>query len=279
MLRGIKYFVGAFLALIVGGFLLIGPQFRSYVRTSARSVQDSVTEAVPLEFELRRARDMIEAILPDLQAQVRVIAQEEVAIAALEQDVEENSARLDKEQHVLSALRDQMRVSQVAYTVGNREMSRKQVTEQIHQRFQRYKQGEMAIDSKSRLLEKRREGLHSALALLDKMRHRKVELEQKAETLAAQTRLLKASQIESGTLIDGTELSQADQLLSQIETRLAVAQRVLTHQQDDFEIQLDDVMVSEQNVLAAYDEHFSDHGIAADPAPSETMVSLDRSDH
>ena len=128
----------------------------------------------------------------------------------------------------------------------------------MHQRFERYKQGELAIESKTRLLEKRREGLAAALAMLDKMRHRKVELELKVEALAAQSRLLKASEVEAGVVIDGSQLSQADQLLGQIETRLAVAKRVLAHEQDAFAIPLDDDAIVEENVIAAYDEHFGE---------------------
>ena len=128
----------------------------------------------------------------------------------------------------------------------------------MHQRSERYKQGELAVESKQRLLEKRRDGLNAGLAMLDKMRHRKVELEQKVETLAAQSRLLKASKVDAGIAIDGSQLSEADQLLSQIETRLAVAQRVLAHEQDVFAIPLDDGAIIEDNVIAAYDDHFGD---------------------
>ncbi|TWU48942.1 hypothetical protein Poly51_48460 [Rubripirellula tenax] len=149
-----------------------------------------------------------------------------------------------------------MRVRQVSYSIGDRELSRGQLTDQMHQRFERFKQGELAVETKTRLLEKRRDGLSAALAMLDKMRHRKVELEQKVEALAAQSRLLKASKIDAGISIDGSGLSEADQLLGQIETRLAVAQRVLSHEQDAFAIPLHDDVVIEENVIAAYDEHF-----------------------
>ena len=258
MVRSIKYSLVTVIALVVGGFLLLGSNFASYVRTSARSVQESVQEAVPLEFELRRARDLIDAILPDLQSQVRAIAQEEVAIAALENDLLASNKRLKVEKASLASLRDKMRVHQVSYSMGDRDLSRQQLTEQMHQRFERYKQGELAVESKQRLLEKRRDGLNAGLAMLDKMRHRKVELEQKVETLAAQSRLLKASKVDAGIAIDGSQLSEADQLLSQIETRLAVAQRVLAHEQDVFAIPLDDKAVIEDNVIAAYDDHFGD---------------------
>lgn len=260
MLRYVKYAVLSALTVIVGGLLLLGGNFSSYVRTSARSVQAAVQESVPVEFELRRARDLIEAILPELQAQVRMIAQEEVEIAALETDIRNNVVRLEGERAALARLRETMHVQQVSYSIGNRELSRSQLTEQLHQRFQRFKQGELAVASKERLLQQRQQSLDAALAMLDKAQHRKAELEQKVEALAAENRLVKATKIESGHKFDGSRLSEADQLLSQIQTRLDVAQRVLAHEQDIFsgdpdgEIVID--WVDEQHVLSEIDAYF-----------------------
>lgn len=100
---------------------------------------------------------------------------------------------------------------------------------------------------------------NAALAMLDKMRHRKAELEQKVEALAAQHRLVQASAIESGKLIDGSRLSEADQLLNQIETRLAVAQRVLAHEQDIFAVSTADELVDEEQLLTELDDYFGDN--------------------
>jgi len=262
MLRYVKYAVLSVLTVIVGGLLVFGANFSSYVRTSARSVQDAVKESVPVEFELRRARDLIEEILPELQSQVRMIAQEEVEIAALKTDISHSVARLDNERSTLSQLRQTMDVQQVSYSIGARELSRSQLTSQLHQRFHRFKQGELAVSTKQRLLEKRQQSLDAALGMLDKTRHRKAELAQKVEALAAENRLVKASKIDSGHKIDGSRLSEADQLLSQIQTRLDIAGRVLAHEQDillgdaDGEIVID--WVDEQHVLAEIDAYFDD---------------------
>lgn len=268
MLRYVKYAVVSALAMLVGGWLLLGANLHSYMRTSARSVQDAVKESVPVEFELRRARDLIEAILPELQSQVRVIAQEEVEIAALEKDITNDIARLDSERQTLARLRDAMNVQKVSYSLGSRSLTRDQLTAQLQQRFERFKQGEVTLDSKERLLEKRRESLSAALAMLDQTRHRKAELEQKVEALAAENRLVKASRIEAGFRIDGSNLSEADQLLSQIETRLDVAARVLAHENDIYADQVSDgiviELVDEQHLLSEIDSYLD-----TDPASDE----------
>ena len=258
MFRCAKFAIATVAIFLVGGFIFWGRSFPSYIKTSARAVQQSVKDQVPIEFELRRARDMIESILPELQGQIRVIAQEEVAIANLENDIAQSSARLASEQSTLSSLRDEMRVQKVSYRLNERSVSRKELTEQIARRFNRFKQGELTITSKQHLLDRRKENLNSALNALEAMKHRKVELEQKVEMLAAQAQSLKASQIQSGVQIDGSELSEADQLLSQIETRLAVAQRVLAFDQGVDQTTWSDEIVDEHQVLLEFDRYFDE---------------------
>ncbi len=260
MLRFVKYGLMSVVAVTSGGFLLLGMSFPSYLRTSATTVRQSVQETVPIEFQLRRTRDLIDQVLPDLQSQVRIIAQEEVAIAGLESEIARDNARLESEQTALLSLRTQMRAQQVAFEVNGSKISREQMTERIHQRFEQFKQGEMTLQSKQRLLEKRNEGLAAALTTLDTMRHRKAELELKVEALAVQCRLIQASAVATGSNVDASHLSEADQLLDQLETRLAVAQRVLAHEQEGIEIEipLNKDTVSEEQVLLEYDRYFGD---------------------
>src|SRR5687767_10511054 len=76
----------AVVGVVLGG-LAFGDDLVSYARSSAGAVRSAVKDAVPIEFELRRARDMVEQIIPELHANVRLIAQEEVEIASLEKDI------------------------------------------------------------------------------------------------------------------------------------------------------------------------------------------------
>ena len=258
MLRLLKYGVGAVLAVCLTGFLVFGSDLTSMISTTAKSVQRKVKQSVPLEFELQRAKEKISEILPDLQSQVRMIAEEEVAVAKLAKEVSADEARLESQESKLTLLREKMRTRQVSYSVGQIDLNRQQMTDQFQARFNHFKQSKLSLEAKWKLLEKRKEGLSAAVSMLDQMRCRQSELKLKVEALAAQHRLIKASQIESGTLVDGSQLSQADQLLDQIETRLLVAQRVIDYQDEGLEASDLEVAVDEQDVLSEFDAYFGD---------------------
>lgn len=258
MLRLIKYGFVGMLAVGAAGFLVFGTHLPSYLATSGTAAQQVIRDAVPVEFELKRAKQLIEEILPDLQSQIRMIAQEEVEIASLEKDILKSQKILDSDRQVLASLRQDMTIQTVSYRPDDPNSDRQRMATKLAQRFRKYKQGELTLASKQRLLEKRQDGLEAALSLLDKMRDRKAELELKVEALAAQHRLVQASAVEMGSTIDQSRLADADQLLNTIENRLEVAERVLQHEQDLYVDPSMGSLVDEASLLAELDEYLDD---------------------
>lgn len=258
MLRWIKYGIGTLVVVGGLGFFALGPNCVSYLTTTANSAREMVRESVPVEFELKRARQLIDDILPDLQSQIRMIAHEEVEIAALKKEIDSSENQQASEETAIAGLRQKMNVYQVSYKVNGRDIDRDAMTETLAQRFRRFKQGEFTLKSKQRLLEKREAGLNAALAMLEKMKHRKGELELKVEALAAQHRMVQASAIESGSVIDESQLASADQLLDSIENRLKVAERVLEYEQDLSPDTIIEDAIDEAALMAEMNEYFGE---------------------
>lgn len=242
--------------VLVGGLVggaIFGSELFSYVRTSTGAVRETVRDAVPIEFELQRARDMIDDILPEIHANVRLIAEDEVEIAALEKDLVRSSEKLATDRRLLSQIRGKLETQNVSYEIGNRNYTRKQLAQQASLKLARLKDAEMIQASKQRLLETRQKSLQAAMQMLDRARDRKAELEQKVESLVAQHRLVKASAIGSRFHVDDSKLSKADQLLSDIQKRVDVSERVLAHDSVS-EITMEDVL-DEEELLAEIDDH------------------------
>lgn len=271
-LKILKYGTVSVVAFLALGWIVFGTDLSSYVSTSAGNVRESVRDSVPIEFELQRARDLINEILPEIHSSIKVIAQDEIEIASLEKELDASKDQLRKDRRALAILRGKMNVEQVSYEVGTRKVSRGQLAENVSHRFDRLKDAELVVASQERLLETRRLSLNAAMQLLDKARDRKMALEQKVEALVAQHRLVKASSVGSRVHVNDTKLAKADQLLSDIQKRLLVAERVLEHEQTEI-ILGESEIVDEAGLLAEIDAHLSDttseqiattDGVAAD---------------
>ena len=217
------------IALVVGG-VLFGDDVFSYAKSSLKLTQETAKNSVPIEFELRRAKDLLEEIIPEIHANVQMIATEEVEIANLKKELSDSVDSVATEKQKVTRLRDDLAQNKDTYTFGNKQFTRTEVTEELAWRFDRLKEAELVLESKKRLLSARENSLKSATELLEKTRSQKRLLASKIEGLESQHRLIKATAVGSGIQIDNSKLAQTEKLLGEIKTRLDVAERVLSHE-------------------------------------------------
>src|SRR5207248_9674040 len=90
---------------LVGG-LLFGREAVRYFRSAVGSVRDVAKDNVPIEFELRRARDLLNDIIPEMQANIRVLAQQEVETSNPNTDLVQSRKSLCDEQGNIQNLRE-----------------------------------------------------------------------------------------------------------------------------------------------------------------------------
>jgi hypothetical protein len=239
---------------LVGG-LLFGKDVISYVRSSAKGVRMAVKESVPVEFELRRARDLLDDIIPEMHANIRLIAQEEVEVAALKGEITKATEALQDEQTKIKTLRISLEQPQGQYRFAGRDYTRYEVKEDLATRFERYKESEVVLASKIKLLDSREKSLNGAIQLLEKTRSQKRILENRIEALASQYRIVKAASVGSQIQVDNSKLAQTQKLIAEIQKRLDVAERVLAHESKFVEsIPVD--TVPEADLVAQVDEYF-----------------------
>ena len=243
---------------VLFGFAVFGAGFLSYVRSSARSVQDAVQASVPMELELQRARDMVDQIIPELRANIQVIAREEVEVAHLRKEIDESDRRLVSLRTNVAKLRDSIDESSVVLTSTDSSTPDTNVAKKLSREFSQYKHAQSILESKRRLLEKRELSLQAARNMLEKTRARKAELEQKIESMVAQYRLLKTQSVGTSSTINDSRLAEADRELNKIQKRLDTAKLVLQHQNDVFfEIPVE-TEIDASELLAEIDEHLSE---------------------
>jgi len=243
------------LVLLIGG-LFFGKDVLSYVSSSVNSARTLVKDTVPIEFELKRAQDLLEDIIPEMHANIRLIAQEEVEIAALKSDIEKSQVAMEEEKARISKLRDSLEIQQASYSFGNTQYSRTYVKDDLSNRFERYKESEDVLAGKQKLLETRQKSLESAMTMLEKTRSRKSLLENKIESLTSQYRLVKAASVGTNITVDNSKLAQTEKLINQIEKRLDVAERVLAHE-SKFVQDIPVEAVPEEDLLTQVDEYFN----------------------
>jgi hypothetical protein len=270
--KTIKYgLVAAVISLAVGG-LLFGTDVFSYIHSSAKQLRTSAKDSVPMEFELQRARDLLDQIVPEIHANVRLIAQEEVEVESLKKDIAQCQVAMGEDEARIQKLSGMLGGSDTVFMISDRQYSREAVKTDLAHRFERHKDARDVLLGKERLLDSREKSLQAAVAMLDKARGQKELLASRIESLEGQYRLVQAAAVGSQVHVDGSKLAQTEKLISDIKKRLDVAERVLSHEGRFVEpIKID--VVNEKDLLTQVNEYFHGSKTAGTPAPAPTVAT------
>ena len=225
----IKYGVlGTAAAVLVGG-LVFGRDLASYVRSGGRSITAVMKDNVPIEFELRRARDLLDDIVPEMQANIRAIAEQEVEIASLKGEIDESAKAVAEAKAQVGKVRDCLARAGGSFTIGTISYTRDELKEDLARRFDRTREAELVLAGKKRLLSNREKSLAASMQLFEKTRSQRAMLENQIASLESQHKMVQLASVGSGVQVDHSKLAQTEQLISQIKKQLDVAERVLAH--------------------------------------------------
>ena len=237
-----KAIIGTAVALVLVMFFF-GRDAISYLRTSAGYVKDAVHSSVSPEFQIKRARGMIEGLEPEIKRNMHVIAKEEVELERLAERIEKAEAKLNRDKGDLVRLQTDLSSGQEVFVYAGRNYSETQVKTDLSNRFKRYRTNEATLTSLQASHDAQQRGLDYAREQLEGMLAAKRQLTVEVENLEAQLKMLQAAQTTSDYNFDDSKLARVKELVKDVQTRLDVAARVV-----DAEDQLHDQIPLEEPV-------------------------------
>ncbi len=199
----------------------------SYVRTGYNSASETVRDSVPIEWEIKRARQMIADLKPEIARNLHVVAREEVGVKNLSEQIVAKEEHLAKSKSEILRLSGDLESGSVHYVYAGRTYSGEQVREDLSNRFKQFKVSEQTTNKLSQVLAAREKNLDAARRKLDEMLAAKRELEVEVENLQARLTMVEVAQTSNPVSIDDSHLSSTRQLLDSIRTRIDVAERLV----------------------------------------------------
>ncbi len=109
-------------ALMTGGVIALlstvtlATPLYSYARCGVNWLRSSANDAMPMEWELKRARQLIADLRPEIESNAKRIAQEKVQVARLEKQLGETDDRLVKAQSDIQRLTNDLDGENEYYT-------------------------------------------------------------------------------------------------------------------------------------------------------------------
>lgn len=216
--------IGAATLLVAGVFF--GRDAFSYIGTSYGWVKETVKEHVPIEFEIERARKMVENLVPDIRRNMHIIAREEVELARLEKQIDQQAGALGSQKAQIMRLTTDLKSGGERFEYASRSYSRDQVKADLAGRFERFKTSEATLANLEQIYQARQRSLDAARQKLETMLVQKRQLEVEVENLQARLKMLEAAQAAGDYRFDDSRLARVKELITELNTRLEVTERL-----------------------------------------------------
>ena len=221
-----KVVIGSAVALLVGTFVF-GRDFVSYMHTGAHKVRDAVKSEVPLEFEVQRAREMVENLVPDIRHCMHVIAEQQVDLEQLEEKIVKSDQELGRQQRVILSLRDDLKSGRDVFAYASHSYTKGEVERDVKLRFERYQVAEDTLKRDRQILQAREKSLFANQEKLENMLAAKQVLEVQLEQLEARLKTIQAAETTSEIQLDQSQLARAKTLIGELNKQLDVREKVL----------------------------------------------------
>jgi chromosome segregation ATPase len=257
-------------AALVVSLVFLGRDLVSYVRTSAGYVQSSVTDSVPMEFQITRARGMIDDLVPEIRKNMHVIAKEEVEVEKLDKQIADTQKRLAKDKEEILRLKTDIDGSKPAFEYAGRTYTLPQVKQDLANRFDRYKTSEATLGSLKDIYRARQKSLDAARQKLEGTLAAKRQLYVEVENLQARLQMIAAAQTTSQYNFDESRLGRVRGLIADLKTRLDVSEK-LANVEGQFHDQIPLDETAPVNITEQVSKYFQTEKAKVQPTAKEEI--------
>jgi chromosome segregation ATPase len=215
---------GAVMAL---GTLIFGRDVVSYGRAAWSATRDAVKSEVPPEFQVQRARTLVEQLVPAIHKTLKVIAEQQVDIEHLNKEVARRSEDMQSQKEQLLTLKQDLESGQATFRYASHTYTSDEVKRDVRHRFERFKTAEALLDRDRRILASREQALAAHEKMLDSMLSEKKDLEARVEQLDARLQTIRAEQTVCSPEIDESALADVKRLIAEVDKQLDVQEKLL----------------------------------------------------
>jgi len=273
MIKQAVYGVAALGAL---ASFVFGRDVWSYARTWGNSVRQTVKKEVPVEFEVTRARELVENIVPDIRNVMHVIAEQEVDVEQFTADLARKRTELASQKDAIHARTADLKSGQASFVYASQTYSSEQVRNDLAKRFDRFKMAEETLKREQQVLEARQKALTANRDKLDNLLAAKTDLELQLEQLEARLKAVQAAETASTVSIDDSELTRAKKLIRELNKQIDVREKVMASDGKLTDlIPVETKLTAPKDLESQIEAYFTPKTQASDTKPELKIVNLE----
>lgn len=205
--------------------VLYGTAAPYYAKTAIHNVRSQAKDAVPIQYEIDRARQQVAELEPAIRDNIEAIARAEVEIEYIEKEIATTETNLDREAKALVALREHLKDGDLQLT-GGVSYTPVEIQAEMARRLDHYRTIKAILGDKQETLNLRKKALVAAREQNATMRASKLALLTQIEGIETRLRQIEATQATNEFTFDDSALARAKQTVAELGKRVEVLQRV-----------------------------------------------------
>jgi len=207
-------------------YLVFGTSAPSYVRTAFCRVRHNAKDAVPVQFEIDRARGEIANIEPAIKDNIEALARATVDVEYLYKEIANVRENLASEKKAILALRENLESGDFRLAGhGHVRYTADEIKNELASRLDRYRNVTKILEEKNATLKARQKAVIAARKQLTEMAAQKQLLLTKLAGIEAHLKMIEATRATNEFDFDDSALARAKQAVSELEKRLEVLDR------------------------------------------------------
>ena len=255
-------------------YLVFGTSAPSYVRTAFCRVRHNAKDAVPVQFEIDRARGEIANLEPAIKDNIEALARAEVDVEHLDREIVAVRSNLETEKKTLLVLRQRLETGDFRLAGhGHVNYTADEVKAELARRLDHYRNVNQILAEKEATLKARQKAVVAARKQLTEMAAQKQALLTKLEGIEAQLKMIEATKATNEFDFDSSALARAKQSVSDLEKRLEVLARRAEMEGRFADAGIPVSLEPGRDVVKEIDDEF----VPAATAPADKAVAKDKS--
>jgi chromosome segregation ATPase len=207
-------------------YLAFGTSAPSYVRTAFCKVRHNAKDAVPVQFEIDRARGEIANLEPAIKDNIEALARAEVDVEYLEKEIVATRDNLGSETRAMLALRQSLENGDFRLAGHSRvRYTPEEVKSDLARRLDHIHHVNANLAEKEATLKARQKAIVAARKQLQEMAAQKQLLLTKLAGIEAHLKMIEATRSANEFDFDNSALARAKQSVAELERRLEVLDR------------------------------------------------------
>jgi peptidoglycan hydrolase CwlO-like protein len=251
-------------------YLVFGAVAPSYVRTAFHKVRHHAQDAVPIQFQIDRARDQVASIEPAIHDNIESLARAEVDVEYLEREIDATRTNLAAEKREMTALREGLETSDSR--LAGMTATTDEIKGELGRRLDHYKVVSQILKDKESILKSKKAQVVAARKQLTTLAMKKKELLAQIEEIEARLKMIEATKANNEFNFDDSALAQAKQTISELQKRLDVEAHFAALEGRFAETGVPAALAPGRNVVKEFDAEFG--APAKDPASKTVDKSL-----